>query len=63
MLLFKYTDQEWFNLDSIEHIQDLGWGIDVRLKSGKVCSIGGNRREGFLSLIQPKAPAITQDVE
>lgn len=54
MSLFQYNSQQWFNTDSIETIDDYGYDIGVRLKSGREVRVPESMREAFFDAVKPQ---------
>ncbi|QIG76650.1 hypothetical protein EVC28_026 [Rhizobium phage RHph_I1_23] len=52
MSLFQYNSQQWLNTDSIETIDDYGYDIGVRLKSGREVRVPEHMREAFFKAIK-----------
>lgn len=50
-MLFAYNSQQWFNTDCIETIDDYGYDVSVKLKSGRECRVHGSDRELFFHCI------------
>lgn len=52
MSLFPINSQQWFNTDSIETIDDFGYDIGVKLKSGREMRVHGSDRDAFFDAVK-----------
>jgi hypothetical protein len=48
-MLYRVNLQQWFNIESIESIDDFGYDVGVKLKSGRDYRIHGSNRDEFFA--------------
>ncbi|MCB5205019.1 hypothetical protein LH464_21365 [Neorhizobium sp. T786] len=55
-MMFRANSQQWFNLDSVERVDDFGHNVGVVLKSGQTYTLlgGTETKAAFMAAITPK---------